>query len=219
MKIKTFNLINMTWTIKRTDLIYILSFILFSFFITGCRIFLPKEIRELEKIEIFSVSKNKKAIILNGVINSSALDEFKALANKNSKIRRIQIVNCEGSINDEVNLKLAKYIYENKYDIHLLDNGVIASGGTDLFLAGRKRSIGTHTKIGVHSWAGRNDITATDFPVGHDNHLPYINYYVSVEFTQQQAENFYYFTINAAPADSIHWMTDAEITQYNLTTE
>ena len=205
----------MTWNIKTTAL----SIILFSFFVSGCGIIMPKEIRELEKAEIFSISNDKKAIVLDGAINSSALDKFKLLAKQNPKIARIEIVNCEGSINDDVNLELAKYIYDNKYNIHLLDNGLIASGGTDLFLAGRKRSIGANTKIGVHSWAGRNNITALDFPVGHDNHLPYISYYVSVQFSQQEAENFYYFTINAAPANSIHWMTEVEIEQYNLITD
>ncbi|NQX82059.1 MAG: alpha/beta hydrolase [Flavobacteriaceae bacterium] len=181
----------------------------------SCSIIIPKEIRELEKAEIFSVSKDKKNILLNGVINSSALDKFKTIANDNPTIKNIEIKNCDGSINDVINLELAKYIYDNEYDIHLLDNGIIASGGTDLFLAGRKRTKGSNTKIGVHSWAGNREI-ATDFPIGHAYHLPYIKYYVSVGFTQQQAENFYYYTINAATADSIHWMTVAEIKLYNF---
>lgn len=194
---------------------YSLGSILFSFFVTSCQILNPKEINDLEKAEIFSISDDKKTISLDGVINSSALDKFKILATSNPKIKHIEIVNCDGSINDEVNLKLAKYIYDHKYDIHLLDYGLIASGGTDLFLAGRKRSIGSNTKIGVHSWARDNEV-ATDFPIGHTNHLPYINYYVSVDFTQQQAENFYYFTINSAPSDSIHWMTEEQINIYNI---
>ena len=178
--------------------------------------FLPKEIRELEQLDIFSVSADKEAIVLNGVINSSALEEFKSVAGENPMVRRIEIVNCEGSINDEVNLELAKYIYEQQYDIHLLANGLIASGGTDLFLAGRKRSKGANTRIGVHSWSGGKNEKATDFPVGHENHLPYITYYKAVGYSQQEAEDFYYFTINAAAADDIHWMTDAEIARYGM---
>lgn len=205
----------MTWSTK--FFISIFSITLFSFFLTSCASLSNKEIRELEKAEIFSISNDKNTIVLNGIINSSALDKFKSLAEENQKIKRIEIMNCDGSINDEVNLKLAKYIFDNTYDIHLLDNGLIASGGTDLFLAGHKRSKGFNTRIGVHSWAGDKE-TATDFPIGHVNHLPYIKYYVSIGHTQQQAEDFYYFTINAAPANSIHWMTEEEITQYNLIT-
>ena len=35
-------------------------------------------------------------------------------------------------------------------------------------------------------------------------------------FSQADAEAFYYFTINAAPAADVHWMTDGEIEQYQL---
>lgn len=66
--------------------------------------------------------------------------------------------------------------------------------------------------IGVHSWATEDDngnpISATDYPVGHVEHLPYINYYVDVVFTQQEAEDFYYFTINAAAPENMHYMTE-----------
>lgn len=194
-----------------------LSIIALAILFSSCSLFNRAGLGKYEKAEIFSISKNKNAIVLDGVINSSALKKFQIIANENQGIKRIEIVNCDGSINDDVNLELAKYIYQNEYDIHLLDSGLIASGGTDLFLAGRKRTVGKNTKIGVHSWAGNNK-TATDFPIGHANHLPYIEYYVSVGYTQKQAEDFYYFTINAAAANSIHWMTKEEIMKYEMTT-
>jgi hypothetical protein len=181
-------------------------------------LFLPSEIKALEKVEIFQVSEDQNTIILDGVINSSALKKFQAIHQKFNNIRHLRIVNCDGSINDEVNLELAQYIHQNGFDIHLEDNGLIASGGTDLFLAGHKRTKGQNTKIGVHSWA-RNSKTATDFPKGHKHHLPYINYYKSVGFSPQEAEAFYYFTINSAPADDIHWMSDSEIDTYKMLTD
>ena len=189
--------------------------LIMSFFITSCGSLMNEEIRELEEKKIFSVSGDRKTFVLNGVINSSALDEFKDLVANNPQVKQIDIVNCEGSINDDINLKLSQYIHENNFNIRLLKDGLIASGGTDLFLAGHKRTKEQNTKIGVHSWAGDN-ATATDFPKGHKYHLPYIKYYVSVGFTQQQAEDFYYFTINSASANDIHWMTSGEIKEYNI---
>jgi hypothetical protein len=176
------------------------------------------EFEKLEKQTIFKVSSNEKAIELDGVINSGAYVEFEKLAKQFPEIKSLNIVNCDGSINDDVNLKLAVYVHEQGFSTHLLANGLIASGGTDLFLAGIKRTTGENTQIGVHSWAGDKE-TATDFPVGHKHHLPYINYYVQVGFSQQEAEDFYYFTINAAPADSIHWMSKEEIKRYKLLTD
>lgn len=179
---------------------------------------LPPELQQLEGLTIFKVSDDKKSIVLEGVINSSAYTEFKKLSTKHPTIKQLLIVNCEGSINDEVNLKLATYIYNQKFNIHLMDNGLIASGGTDLFLAGHRRTIGHHTKIGVHAWAGENE-KATDFPKDHKYHKPYIKYYTSVGFSQKEAEDFYFFTIHSAPPEGVHFMTDQELTTYKILTQ
>ncbi len=166
---------------------------------------------------IFKVLDDATTVEMDGTIGSSSLINFNRLEAAFPSINKINIKNCDGSSDDTVNLQLSAKVHEKGINIHLLDNAEIASGGVDFFIAGVNRTRGNNTRIGVHSWSnGTNE--ATDFPVGHDNHLPYINYYVSVGFTQQQSENFYYFTINAAAANAIHWMTDAEITQHNLIT-
>lgn len=167
---------------------------------------------------IFKVLNGDLTVEMDGTISSSSLADFNSLEAAFPNVNKINIKDCDGSSDDQINLQLSTKVHQEGINIHLMDNAEIASGGVDFFLAGVQRTRGTNTKIGVHSWAGDN-VTATDFPVGHANHLPYINYYVSVGFTQQQAEDFYYFTINAATADDIHWMTEAEITQYNMLTE
>ena len=159
---------------------------------------------------------------LDGIINSASLRDFNAMISAYPDINEIRIINCDGSEDDEINLQLSRLVHQRNTAIHLVEEGLIASGGTDFFLAGSTRTKGNNTRIGVHSWSREddngNEVEATDFPEGHEFHLPYINYYTSVGFTQQQAEDFYYFTINAAPADGIHWMTDQEIAQYEMLT-
>ncbi len=95
-------------------------------------------------------------------------------------------------------------------------DAIIASGSVDLFLAGTNRSRDTGSQIGVHAWSDGNGTEATEYPVGHIEHQGAIDYYIDMGFSQADAEAFYYFTIQAAPASSIHWMTDAEIDQYKL---
>lgn len=170
-----------------------------------------------ERAGIFTVQQDSTTVVMDGAIGSSSLTNFEKLLEKYPNISTINIKNCDGSTDDETNLKLSKLVFDKKINIHIMDNGTIASGGTDFFLAGMNRTKGKNTRIGVHSWAGDNQV-ATDFPRGHANHQPYISYYESVGMTRQQAEDFYYFTIDSAPADSIHWMTDAEISKYNLLT-
>lgn len=194
---------------KISNVIWVLT--AFSLLFASCE----KEGDSPTRFGIFTILDDNTTIEMNGVINGKSLNKFNDLIDVYPTVNRINIKECEGSSNDEVNLELAKKVYDREMEIHLMDNGLIASGGTDFFLAGRTRTKGENTQIGVHSWSGGSK-EATDFPEGHENHLPYIEYYVSIGFTQEQAEEFYYFTINAAPANSIHWMTEQEIEQYNI---
>ncbi|MCP4438075.1 MAG: hypothetical protein GY810_03955 [Aureispira sp.] len=170
---------------------------------------------ESRQFGIFKVLDNDLTIEMEGTINSKSLDNFNELLESYPNINLVNIVECDGSSDDEINLQLSAKVYQQGIQTHLLDDGLIASGGTDFFLAGTKRTIGSNTKIGVHSWSDGSS-EATDFPVGDSKHQPYIDYYVSVGFTTQEAKDFYYFTINAATASNIHWMTASEITQYKI---
>ncbi len=165
---------------------------------------------------IFWVQDDGKTVIMNSHIRGSTLKNFNQMMEDYPEINLIKMMDVPGSVNDKINLLVAKRVHELGLSIHIMDYGLIASGGTDFFLAGKKRTVGHCGRIGVHSWAAGNGVTATNFPKGHAHHLPYINYYVSVGFTQKQAEDFYYFTIHAAPANSMHWMTDEEIKKYHL---
>ena len=168
---------------------------------------------------IFKILPGDTTLEMNGVIGSSSLNDFNTLYTSFPTVTTINIKDCDGSMDDETNLQLSTRVHQLGINIHLLENGLIASGGVDFFLAGIQRTKGNNTRVGVHSWSDGNGTQATDFAIGHAYHLPYINYYVSVGFTQQLAEDFYYYTINAATADNIHWMTDAEISTYNILTQ
>ena len=164
---------------------------------------------------IFKVQSGDIVALMNGTIGSNTLTNFDQMMAAFPNIKTIQMKEVPGSSDDDTNLKVALKVYQKGIKTHLLDNGMIASGGTDFFLAGVQRTLGNNVKIGVHSWSdGTND--ATSFPVGHANHQPYIDYYVNVGFELSLAKNFYYYTINAAPASGIHWMTPTEIATYKF---
>jgi hypothetical protein len=194
--------------------------ILFSFLVAislnSCRTNIDQ--LSLRSHGIFALQEGDSVLLMDGVINQNSLKNFNTLYKKFPSITKVEIKECEGSMDDETNLQLSKRVNDLNIDTHLQDNGLIASGGVDFFLAGIKRTKGINVTVGVHSWSDGGSIQATDFPVGHSNHLPYINYYVSIGFTQQLAEDFYYFTINAAIASDIHNMTEAELQTYNVFT-
>jgi hypothetical protein len=177
-----------------------------------------KSTTQTKQFGIFKVLNNNITIEMDGEINSESLYNFNKLHTLFPLIEKINIVECDGSSDDEINLLLSHKVHQLGINIHLLDNSEITSGSVDFFLAGIQRTRGNNTRIGVHSWANDDEEYAIDFPRGHSEHLPYINYFISIGMTQQEAEDFYYFTIYAAEADSIHWMTEYEIEQYGLIT-
>lgn len=124
-----------------------------------------------------------------------------------------------GSLNDQDTLKLGRYIRRERLNTYLIEDGVIASGGVSLFLSGIKRSIGDGSYVGVHAWAqcsGYGDSAhctpATNFAKNdraHDLHQDYINEMLG-------RDDFYWFSIGAAPYDGIHWLSQNELTQFNV---
>jgi len=152
-----------------------------------------------------------------GYIKSNTPTIVQNLISNNPAVTTIVLLDSGGSEDDEANLEASQLIHNAGYKMYIPSNGLIASGAVDMFLVGVIRVVDIGAQVGVHSWSdGSNN--ATNFPIGHAYHLPYINYYISMGYSQQVAEDFYYFTINAAAASSIYWMTESEKDLYNIRT-
>lgn len=158
---------------------------------------------------------NETTIRLNGDIDSNTEEAFDEILRQNPNTQLLVFGDAPGSADDEENLRVGRKLKQRGLNTHVEDGGSIASGAVDLFLAGTQRSLGANARVGVHSWSdGTND--ATDFPRNSAEHQFYIQYYKDIGFSDQWAEDFYFFTINAASADDIHWMTAAELETYEI---
>lgn len=153
--------------------------------------------------------------IMSGAIDGKTPKRVEALIREHPTVRTIVMQDVEGSVDDEANLVAARLIRENGFKTHVPADGVIASGGTDFFLAGQERSIETGAKLGVHSWAAGDGETGADIPRDDPQHQLYLRYYEEMGIPSE----FYWFTLEAAPADDMHWMTTDELEQYQMITE
>jgi hypothetical protein len=196
----------------KKSLFNFILFAVFSFALIGC----DGEEQIPTKYGIFNIIDDN-TVEMDGDITSSTLSDFNSMIVDYPELHTINMKNVPGSSDDDINLQVSLLVYNRNIATHIMDNGEIASGGTDFFLAGTTRTQGQNTKIGVHSWSTGTQ-EATDFPVGDAEHQKYIDYYVSIGFSQTDAEAFYYYTINAAAANDIHWMTEAEIEEYKVLT-
>ena len=95
---------------------------------------------------------------------------------------------------------------------HLPKEGEIASGGTDFFLAGHERTLEAGSRIGVHSWSGLDGEEGVDVPRDDPQHQLYLEYYRAMEIPEAS----YWFTLEAAPAAGVHWMSTSELEQFGF---
>ena len=167
---------------------------------------------------IFQVEDGgESALVENGTIDGKSLKHFERMMEDHPEITRINVQEMPGSENDEVNVQLGRAVHALDMHVHILDNGMVASGGTDFFLAGTKRTVGSGVRIGVHSWSSGGQ-EATDCPEDSPEHDLFLDYYEAIGFSKDWSREFYFFTINAETAANIHWMTEAEIEQYGMLT-
>lgn len=171
---------------------------------------------EGEQVAEFYYKENqvrKDTIYMKGIIYSNTLEDIKQAFETNPEITTLVMEDVPGSIDDVINLLASQEIRKHKINTYIPENGMVASGGTDMFLAGKKRAVHPTAKLGVHSWSG-GDMVALDFPKDHEEHKKYLDYYTTMNIPL----DFYWYTLEAAPADDIHWMTPEEIEKYSIIT-
>ncbi len=152
-------------------------------------------------------------IIARGTIDDTTLRSFLVVAAENPEARTLVLQNIEGSVDDDANVVFSRVVRSKGFDTVVPSDGLVASGGTDLFLAGNRRVLEPGACVGVHSWGG-GGFVAADLPEDHPEHDRYLNYFEDIGVDP----DFYWFTLDAASEDEMHWMTSAEADQYDMTT-
>lgn len=174
-----------------------------------CRCNAIKEIKYLRHPSTFRTSSD--TIFLNGLIEKRTFKQFTKIIEEQPRLNIFVLENVPGSINDEFNIKMALLVHAKNFKTVLMSNSIIASGGVDLFLAGKSRKIMNGAKVGVHSWAD-DSLQGSELSKTDSLHNLFLDYYKSIGID----ESFYWFTLEAASADSLHWMTDEEMVFYKL---
>ncbi|MBB6521248.1 hypothetical protein [Pseudoteredinibacter isoporae] len=185
--------------------------LLFSLFtLTGCEQLMLLRMNSQQLTET-KVDGNR--LYLKGIINGKSFEHVKQVLNDNPQLDTLVLTVMPGSIDDEVNLQMCHFVREKGLNTYLLHNSVIASGAVDLFMSGVERKMEEGAMLGVHSWSdGFKE--ALDYPQNAEEHAPYRVFYQSMV----GSDEFYWYTLRAARADDIHWMTDAEIQRYPVLT-
>ena len=160
-----------------------------------------------------------EAAFMYGVIDHTTPGVVQALVDEHPDVTRIVMVDVPGSDDDPANLKASRLVREHGLTTVVPSNGVIASGGVDFFTAGKTRVVESCGKLGVHSWdedgPDGSIIFGNEVPRDHEIHAMFLEFYREMEIP----EDFYWFTLEAASSQRIHWMSNEEIVLYGLVTE
>ena len=171
------------------------------------------QILRLNRLELTQLAVADHKLYILGELNSQSYDQVTAEIEANPQITTIVLTANPGSLDDETTFELARYIRSKNLDTHLINQSVIASGAVDLFLSGVRRTMEEDAQLGVHSWSD-GSTEAKDVPREHEDHRLNADYIADM----LGSEDFYWFTIYAAPADAISWMTHEDIEKYGLLT-
>ena len=153
--------------------------------------------------------------LVEGTIGPASLRRMRAFLRANPEVQVLVLLDIPGSIDDETNLALGRFIRRAGLDTFVPADGQIASGGVDLFLAGNRRFAECGAYLGVHSWADSDGATGDAIPRDHPDHGRYLDYYAEMGIDA----GFYWFTLGAADADGLHEMTPGEVARFGLLTE
>ncbi|MEE9394557.1 MAG: hypothetical protein V3W41_18845 [Planctomycetota bacterium] len=162
-----------------------------------------------EPLASFAVEGDRA--IMSGVIGPTTPGRALELVLAHPEVRTIVMKKVPGSMDDDSNLWAARLIHRMGLNTELPDGAEIASGGVDFFLAGVQRKVAKTAIIGVHSWDG-GDHQGSEVPKDHPGHKMFLDFYPEIGIDNA----FYWYTLKAAPADGIHWMTEKEIKKFGL---
>lgn len=167
----------------------------------------------MNQLDLTTFKVRGKNMFLAGEINTKTPKTIKKAILDNPQVTTLVLTQMPGSLDDEALFPFAEWVRRRGLNTHLRSTSEIASGAVDLFLAGKDRTMEKGARIGVHSWGDGNK-QASDYPLQHGNHQMNADYITRM----LGSDGFYWFTIYAAPADSVHWMNEVEIDKFELLT-
>lgn len=156
-------------------------------------------------------------VFLNGTLGTKSYQQFKDLIAQHPEVKTIVLQQVPGSVNDAVNMHTGRIIHEAGLTTKVLVDSQISSGGVDLFCAGKERIITQGAQLGIHSWGG-GGLSADDFPKDHPAHQYQVAYFTMC-LGKEIGPDFYFRTLEAAPAGEMHWMDWEEVKKWSVATQ
>jgi len=153
-------------------------------------------------------------VVMTGDLRSNAPARFERLFEVHPDLQWLELLDCPGSLDDDAVAEVGRLVRGEDINTRVPSDGEIYSGAVDLFIAGVEREYFDGGVVGVHSWSD-GTVEGVDLERDAPVHNLYLEYYKDMGIP----EDFYWFTLEAAPYDGIHEMTREEMLYYGLIIE
>lgn len=152
---------------------------------------------------------------ISGVLDATLPEKLSDVIRQSPNVQTLVLVDVPGSVDQDVTMNTARLIRRLGLNTHIARTGYVLSGGVDLFLGGVERTIGAGAGVGVHSWLDQLGVDPRQLKHSDPIHATYVNFYLEMGVP----EDFYWFSLEAAPADRVYFMSPEEIYNYQIVTE
>lgn len=187
-------------------------FLSLALLLSACASMDNQEVSETESIA-FEVEDN--TAYMSGILSSSLVEQLTAFLAENPNVTDLVLVDVPGSVDQQATMDAARLIRRLGLNTHIATTGYVLSGGVDLFLGGVERSIGAGAGVGVHAWSDGTRVKASSANVADPIHATYVNFYLEMGVP----ERFYWFSLTAAPADRVYFLSPEEVYDFQLATK
>jgi len=152
---------------------------------------------------------------MSGTVDSYTPALFRQMLSQYPRIRRIEMLDCDGSVDEEANLRLARMIRRAGISTNVPARGSVRSGAVELFLAGVTRTADPEAEFIVHSWMDENGREASDYPASDPVHAEYLDYYAEMGVPLPTARAFYALT-NSVPFSEQLRLSRGDMARFQL---
>lgn len=152
---------------------------------------------------------------MTGTVDSYTPATFRKMLAKFPGIKKIDMVDCDGSVDEEANLQLSRMIRRAGISTNVPAQGSIRSGAVELFLAGVHRTAAPDAEFVVHSWMDEDGREANDYPSTDPVHAEYLDYYAEMGLPAATAKAFYALT-NSVPFSEQLRLSRNDIAQFQF---
>ncbi len=150
-----------------------------------------------------------------GTVDRASPRQFAGLIASHPGVRRLVMIECPGSIDEDANHALARQVRRAGIDTLVPRGGSVRSGAVDLFLAGVHRRADPTAEFGVHSWRDSNGREAADFAANDPVNAEYLAYYRDMGLSADQAQRFYALT-NSVPFEDVRYLSAVDMARMGL---